>query len=281
MGHRAGLAAQELHLPIVALYLVSPTSISGWNRSTGGRSARLERFLWTMFRAVHDLADLNLAPTPAAARDIRSHGIQRVRVWEPGVDVRRYHPAHRSERLRRVLAPNGELIVGYVGRLSHEKQVELLAECSHRRGVRLVLVGHGPDEARLRSLLPDARFAGRRRGAALARLYASLDAFVHPGGYETAGLTILEAQASGCAVIVPRSQGAADLVEDGRTGLVVRPDSGAAIAEAVDRLAADRELVGRLAAQARGAAADRSWAVAGDRLIGYLDAARRGSALPA
>jgi phosphatidylinositol alpha 1,6-mannosyltransferase len=269
MGHRAGLAARHLDIPIVAVYLTDPMMISG-----GRLSATLEQFIWSQLRAVHELADINLAPTPAAARDIQTHGIERVQVWELGFDTWRYRPENRSERLRRALAPDHELIVGYVGRLAVEKQVDLLARTSRLPGVRLVLVGHGPDQVRLRSLIPQAHFTGRRQGAALARLYASFDVFVHPGGYETAGLTILEAQASGCPAIVPGSRGAADMVQPGRTGLVVQADSSAAIADAVAQLAADRELLGQLAVNARTAALVRSWQASGDRLIGHLDAAR-------
>jgi phosphatidylinositol alpha 1,6-mannosyltransferase len=277
MGIRAGQEARDLKIPFVTLYLISPSNISGWNRTESGRSAKLEDFFWNMFRDLYNFAQINLAPTGSAAGELEEHGIERVRVWEFGVDTEHFHPRNRRDRIRTALAPNGELIVGYVGRLSDEKQLELLAETANTRGLRLVLVGHGPDEPRLRSLMPGAYFAGSRQGAALARLYASFDVFVHPGGYETAGLTILEAQASGCAVIVPRSQGAADMVDADRTALVVEPHSGTAIAEAVARLAGDRAMLRGLADAARASSVDRSWAAAGDRLIGHFESARRDS----
>jgi phosphatidylinositol alpha 1,6-mannosyltransferase len=269
MGRRAGEDAQRHGIPIVALYYTDPMMIAGQ-----GLSALTERKIWAQLGAVHNLADVNLAPTPAAANDLHAQGIPRVQLWEPGVDTSRFSPGLRNERLRRALAPGGELIVGYVGRLAAEKQVDLLAETSRLPGVRVVVVGHGPDTARLRSLLPDAVFTGSRRGSALARLYASFDVFVHPGGWETAGLTILEAQASGCAAIVPDSRGAADMIEPGRTGLLVRPDSGPAIAAAVARLSTEPGLVAGLGTAAATAAAERSWHAAGDRLIRHFDAVR-------
>ena len=88
--------------------------------------------------------------------------------------------ATSSAALRRALAPNGETLVGYVGRLAQEKRVELLAPIARQPGVRLVIVGGGPQEEQLRGLLPGAVFLGMRSGNQLARIYASLDVFVHP-----------------------------------------------------------------------------------------------------
>jgi glycosyltransferase involved in cell wall biosynthesis len=79
------------------------------------------------------------------------------------------------------VAPGGELIAGYVGRLDTEKRVDLLAGITALDGVRLVIVGAGPAEAALRQQLPEAVFLGQRRGEELAAIYASLDVFVHSG----------------------------------------------------------------------------------------------------
>jgi phosphatidylinositol alpha 1,6-mannosyltransferase len=77
------------------------------------------------------------------------------------------------------------MLVGYVGRLAPEKQVERLAVLAGLPGVRLVVVGSGPSEQRLRDALPQAAFLGFLDGDDLSRLYASLDVFVHTGPSET------------------------------------------------------------------------------------------------
>jgi phosphatidylinositol alpha 1,6-mannosyltransferase len=155
------------------------------------------------------------------------------------VDTRRFDPAKRSPELRATLAPGGELIAGYVGRLATEKRVELLAGITALEGVRLVIVGAGPAEAMVRQQLPGATFLGVRQGEELAAIYASLDVFVHSGPYETFGQTLQEAAASGLPVVAPAAGGPLDLVADGVTGYLVPPSDPDALTAAVARLAAD------------------------------------------
>ncbi|MEV0156308.1 glycosyltransferase family 1 protein [Micromonospora sp. NPDC050686] len=268
MGARGALDARRLGIPIVALYYTDPHVIAGPNRV-----ADVTDWIWGKLCRIHGLADVNLAPTATTMRDLQDHNIPRVRLWNPGVDLRCFSPERRSERLRDALAPEGDLIVGYVGRLAAEKQIDLLADTARLPGVRLVVVGDGPDQARLRSLLPQAVFTGSRRGKALARLYAGMDVFVHPGGYETAGLTILEAQASGCAVIVPATGGASDLMQPDHSGVVVPSHDGASIADAVAKLAADRELLARMRTNALRYAARHGWQTSTDQLVEHFRAA--------
>ena len=99
----------------------------------------------------------------------------------PRWDAARFTPRRRCADLRATLAPDGEVLVGYVGRLAPEKHVHRLAALAGLPGIRLVVVGAGPSATRLRTALPDAVFLGFRDGDELARLYASLDVFVHTG----------------------------------------------------------------------------------------------------
>jgi phosphatidylinositol alpha 1,6-mannosyltransferase len=187
------------------------------------------------------------------------------------VDFERFDPAKRSERLRAELAPGGELLVGYVGRLATEKRVDLLAEIAELPGVRLVIVGGGPAEAAIRRAVPSATYLGQRGGEELAAIYASLDIFVHSGPHDTFGQTLQEAAASGLPVIAPAAGGPIDLVRDGITGFLVRPGDATALADAVATLAADRELLAAQGLAAREMVLSRSWPVMCDELLGHYE----------
>ncbi|WP_030380803.1 MULTISPECIES: glycosyltransferase family 4 protein [unclassified Streptomyces] len=265
LGARGMAAAARLGVPAVAVY---QTDLAGYARTYMGAG---EAAAWRRLRSVHTAADRTLAPSRAARADLEAHGVPRVRLWPRGVDTDRFRPGRRDEALRRELAPGGELIVGYVGRLAPEKQVELLSEVCGLDGVRVVVVGDGPSAPGLRAALPGAVFLGRRTGDDLARVFASLDVFVHTGPYETFCQTVQEAMACGLPVIAPAAGGPLDLVTPGRTGLLVPPRDAGAVRDAVWSLAADPALRAAYGTAGRAAVEGRTWTAVGDRLIGHYE----------
>jgi phosphatidylinositol alpha 1,6-mannosyltransferase len=273
LGPRGLRAARQLGLPAVAVY---QTDVPGYARAYHyGRGA--EAVAWRWVRRMHNAAARTLAPSTVSLQRLRAHGVDRVWRWGRGVDGQLFRPAARCAALRRELAPGGEVLIGYVGRLAPEKQVELLAPVARLPGARLVIVGGGPAEARLRRILPGAVFLGQRRGEDLARIYASLDVFVHSGCHETFGQTIQEAAASGLPVVAPAAGGPLDLVLDGVTGYLVPPGDAAALAAAAARLVADPALRAAQGRAARQLVASRSWSAIGDALIGHYQAVLAGN----
>ncbi|MCD9877281.1 glycosyltransferase family 4 protein [Streptomyces guryensis] len=278
LGVRGMAVAARLGVPAVAVY---QTDLAGYARTYMGAG---EAAAWRRIRSVHSAADLTLAPSSASMHDLETHDVPRVRLWQRGVDTVRFRPHLRDEALRRELAPNGELIVGYVGRLAPEKHIELLAGVSGLEGVRVVIVGDGPSQPSLAEALPGAVFLGRRTGDELARIYASLDVFAHTGPFETFCQTVQEAMASGVPVVAPAAGGPLDLVAHGRTGLLVPPHDADAVRDAVRSLAADPEQRITFGATARATVEGRTWTAVGDQLIGhYADvlAARQRTAVAA
>ncbi|SOD88184.1 glycosyltransferase family 1 protein [Streptomyces sp. Ag109_G2-15] len=276
LGVRGMAAAARFGIPAVAVY---QTDLAGYARTYMGAG---EAAAWRRIRSVHSAADRTLAPSSAAMHDLEAHGVPRVRLWPRGVDTVRFRPEHRDEALRRELAPNGELIVGYVGRLAPEKQVELLAGVCGLEGVRVVVVGDGPSRPHLDEALPGAVFLGRRTGHDLARIFASLDLFAHTGPFETFCQTVQEAMASGVPVVAPAAGGPLDLVAHGRTGLLVPPRDADAVTEAVRTLAADPGLLAAYGAAGRAMVEGRTWAAVGDQLIAHYEdvlAARKKTAV--
>ncbi|HEU0238219.1 MAG TPA: glycosyltransferase family 1 protein [Micromonosporaceae bacterium] len=271
LGARGVAAAQALNLPTVSVF---QTDVAGY--CTPYKTEVAKRAVWWWLRRIHNATDRTLAPSTAAATSLYAHGIRRVWLWRRGVDTDRFDPRHRSTPLRQALAPDGEAIVGYVGRLAVEKQVELLAETARLPGVRLVIVGDGPAAATVRRALPDALFLGQRRGTQLGRIYASLDVFAHTGAYETFGQSIQEAMASGVPVVAPAAGGPIDLVAHDETGYLVPPGNGEAIARAVQELTASPERRYEFGATARRRVARQTWQAVGDELIDHYIAVRHG-----
>ncbi|HEX5298695.1 MAG TPA: glycosyltransferase family 1 protein [Streptosporangiaceae bacterium] len=265
LGAHGAAVARRLGLPSVAVYQTDlPSYARAYHLGRPGQA-----FAWRWLRGIHNGAARTLAPSTVTATGLLGQGIDNVWLWGRGVDTRRFDPAKRSAGLRAALAPGGELIAGYVGRLATEKRVDLLAGITSLEGVRLVIVGAGPAEATLRQHLPDAVFLGERRGEDLAAVYASLDVFVHSGPYETFGQTLQEAAASGLPVVAPAAGGPLDLVADGVTGYLVPPSDPDAFTAAVARLAADPAARAAFGAAGRRKVLGRSWPALTEELIGH------------
>lgn len=270
VGARGLWAARRLGVPTVAVY---QTDIAGFADSYGLGFAARAAWRWT--RRLHSGADRTLAPSRSAVAALTANGVPRVHHWGRGVDVAHFCPSRRDERLRAQLASHGEVLVGFVGRLAPEKKVLRLSALQGIPGIRLVVVGDGPDRRQLAKRLPGAAFLGFKTGIELAQAYASLDVFVHTGPFETFCQAVQEALASGLPVIAPDAGGPRDLVSHGYTGFLL-PETGAPDAEeifgvglraAVRTLAGDPELRSRYGAAARRSVLLRTWPAVCDELL--------------
>ncbi|WP_198541678.1 glycosyltransferase family 4 protein [Parafrankia colletiae] len=264
LGAQAAYAARRLGVPSIAVY---QTDIAAFATRYGLAAA--ERSIWRWLATVHRVASRTLAPSWDAVDTLLSEGVQRVARWSRGVDLERFNPDHRDESLRATLAPHGEVLVGYVGRLAREKRVELLSALADVPGARLVVVGDGPCRPALTRALPGAAFLGFRTGVELSTAIASLDVFVHTGIHETFCQAAQEAKASGLAVVGPAAGGLLDVIEHERTGLHYAPGDPVAFRRAVVRLVADAELRTRLATAARASVAGCDWHTIGEELLGH------------
>jgi len=268
LGWQSLRAADHLGIPTVAIY---QTDIPGFARRYGIPLA--VPALTQHVARIHKRATLTLAPSTSAMRELSALGVERLKLWARGVDGERYRPERRSEAWRRRHAPNGEVVIGYVGRLAPEKQVEDLRAVADLPGTRLVIVGDGPSRPALERLLPNATFLGFQSGDDLAESYASFDVFVHPGENETFCQTVQEALASGVPVVATGRGGPLDLVQNSRTGWLYRPADLTDLRERVLDLTGDASKRRAFALAARESVAHRTWASLGDELLGhYADA---------
>ncbi len=267
LGMSGMAAARRLDVPTVAVF---QTDVVGFARRYGLRGA--DRLVWSWLRHIHQQAELTLAPSQPTLEELRGRGFTRLALWGRGVDQQRFHPRHRSAALRAELAPDGQVLVGYVGRLASEKRPALLRHLTGIPGIRLVVVGDGPVEGRLRRMLPEAVFTGFRTGQELSELVASLDVFVHTGADETFCQAVQEGLAAGVPVVAPAAGGPLDLVRSGHNGLLFPPDDAAALRAAVADLVGDAALRRELARNARASVEGRDWGAICGQLVGHYDA---------
>lgn len=274
LGRQALRVARKLGIPGVAIY---QTDISGY----------LQRYNLELLKPavdefvahIHRQASITLAPTPETAANLSALNAGKVEVWGRGIDLKSYDPARKAtpavELLRTKYVRPGNLLVGFVGRLAAEKQVERMAELFGVQGVDFLIVGDGPERASLEQRFAGrpVHFAGRLEGEALANAYAALDIFVHFGTEETFGQTIQEAQASQLPVIAPARGGPIHLIENGVTGYLVDPDLPRPYRERLLELLADPVLRRRIAVQARESVMGRTWERNNDKLMEHYRSA--------
>ena len=189
----------------------------------------------------------------------------KLKIFPRGLDTELFHPARRDAAFfEKFGACNGEVRLLYVGRISREKDLNLLAAAYRRLRdeglpVQLFVVGHGPYSKAFAKSLPEAFFTGYLTGNQLATAYASADIFVFPSTTDTFGNVILEAQACGVPVVVSDSGGPKELVEDKSNGLITKSHDLEDFTSAIRTLVTNPALRERMGKSARDSVIDRSW----------------------
>jgi glycosyltransferase involved in cell wall biosynthesis len=280
-----GLAAlgisRILQIPIHGTYHTAFPQYVGSLTGDPGLEDMTRRYMSWFYKQM----DTVYAPSLAIARELEALGVApgAIRVYPRGVDTARFDPAKRNG-FYRPWADADTVKLLYVGRVSREKDLDILAEAYRLmqgaqggQDIRLVIVGDGPYrtemERELRGL--PAIFTGMLHGEDLAAAYASADLFVFPSTTDTFGNVVLEAQASGLAVIVSDAGGPMENIEDGTTGVVVPGRDAPALARAMTGLCADRARLKAMGHSARAFAEQRSFDSA---FLAMWDMYRDGSA---
>ena len=221
LGWSALQAALKLKIPVCSDFRTNFHTYSlhygiGW----------LKKPIVDYLRKFHNHTLLTMVPTEHMRAELAACGFRNLRVVARGVDTQLFNPGRRSEALRREWNATSETpVVLHVGRLAAEKNLAALTDAfiairQRQPRARLVLVGDGPERKALRNRLPDAIFAGTRRGEDLAAHYASGDMFLFPSMTETFGNVTLEAMASGLPLAAYDYAAAAQHVRHGTNGLL-------------------------------------------------------------
>ena len=228
--------SRSLGIPLVASYHTHlPKYLEHYNLGM------LEGVLWELLKAMHNKASLNLCTSSVMQRELTEHAIERVEVWQRGVDTALFRPELRSDEMRSRLTngytdehPDTPVLI-YIGRLSAEKEIDRIKPVLESiPGARLALVGDGPYREELEKHFEGTatNFVGYLAGEELGAAYASADAFIFPSRTETLGLVLLEAMAAGCPVVAAEAGGIPDIVTNGVNGFMFDPadERGAIVA---------------------------------------------------
>ncbi len=215
-----------------------------------------ERWMLKLLNLFYGSAQVLLAPNPELIAMLKQSTHKPTFLMQRGVDTNLYSPQRRHRT-------DDVFTIGYVGRLSPEKNVRVLVdierqlESSGLRGLRFLIVGQGSQREWLEQNLQHAVFTGVLSGLPLAEAYASMDVFAFPSETDTFGNVVQEALASGLPTLVAAGGGPKFLIQPGVTGFVCHDAAAfaAAIAELVRNPANQREM----SVSARKHALEASW----------------------
>ena len=258
LGLLALVIAKLLDLPISATY---HTDIPQYVMSLT-KDAFLEKIAWNYMIWFYNQMEEVLVPSKSTQNQIVEKGIstEKVKSLSFWVDIEIFSPKKRDFNIwtKYNYTMDGEIKFLYVGRVSKEKNLGLLADAFIHiinTGLRsyLIIVGDGPYRDELEKKLHGypVLFTGFLTGEELSTLYASSDVFVFPSSTDTFGNVVLEAQASGLPVIVSDEGGPKELMIHNETGYIVKANDKSALVNTLMCLMEDRNKIKKMGEKAR------------------------------
>lgn len=266
----AGLKyAKENNIPAVSTYTTNFSQYLYYFRLKA-----LENISWKYLKWFHNQSVRSFCPSYKTISLLQEKGINNPDLWSRGINTNAFSPRYRDVEFREKLGINDKTVILYAGRISPEKDLDILLHTAEKLNekyisqIHFLLAGDGPylEEIRKRSI-PNLTALGFIKGQELSRAYASSDIFMFPSTSETFGNVILEAMASGLPVIASPEGGIADNLIDGYNGISCKKRNIEDYYEAASRLIEDRKLAKRLAANGIEHTADRKWEKIFDKLI--------------
>jgi glycosyltransferase involved in cell wall biosynthesis len=260
LGNAALRAARQLDIPVVTGF---HTNFHQYTRHY--RLGWLEPVVWSYLKKFHNQTYATLVPNQKLADALQQAGINNTHILSRGVDCQLYDAARRDRQLRRDwgVDDNG-IVMLYVGRMANEKNLMLAVEsykslCQQGNVVKFVMVGDGPLYDGLSQQHPEIIYCGFQHGEDLARYYASADVFVFPSETETFGNVVLEAMASGLAIVGYDYAAAQMHLEDGLNARLIPLGDREAFITAVCQLVKQPETILRLRRGVRDVALGIDW----------------------
>jgi phosphatidylinositol alpha 1,6-mannosyltransferase len=266
VGQLGALLAHRLHIPLVASWHTNVHEyaeqrlmrmmpfFSGQSKEQVGSKVR--EICMRLTARFYQIARVLFAPNQELIAELKRRTNKPCYLMSRGVDTDLFQLSRRTRT-------DGKFVIGYVGRLTTEKNVRFLLDLESGllsrgcRNFKLAIVGQGAEDSWLKQNLRHAEFAGVLQGERLAEAYANFDVFAFPSRTDTFGNVVLEALASGVPAVVTDSGGPKFIVEQGATGFVSTNDED--FIAHVARFCDNRVLCQQMSSAARQHAMNSSW----------------------
>jgi len=267
VGMLGAALAHHRHLPLAASWHTNVHEYlarrSNWflrhlpDPQAAAAQQKIEDLTMATAAKFYSVAQVLYAPNPTLCQLLERTTGRPCHLMPRGVDAALFHPSKRRRD-----PEDRQFVLGFVGRLSVEKNVTLLPQIQQEletmgvRDFRFLIVGQGDEQDWLRERLPRAEFPGVLKGEALSTAYANMDLLVFPSHTDTFGNVVLEALASGVPAVVTPDGGPCTIVREGLTGSIATDEQFAA---AVASLLLDPAKLAEMRVAARAHALTASW----------------------
>ncbi|MBN1793265.1 glycosyltransferase [Candidatus Woesearchaeota archaeon] len=249
LGWEAVICSKMFHTPLIGTYHTLLPDFMGHTRLPRymSESEAAKRIVWGYTRGYYNLCDQVITPSKAMKDVLVKEGIKKpIRAMSNGVDLKRFKPANRNEKI------SGVRKIIHVGRISYEKDIETVIKAykiamKEEPDWKLRIVGGGPDLKRLkkvagRLLHKKIEFSGPINHNKLSKIYSRADVFVTASTIETEGLVILEAMACGLPVVGVDKLAIPNIVKHEKTGFIAKAHDEKEMASYLLKLMRSRKL---------------------------------------
>lgn len=253
MALKALFASHNTHVPTVLTYDTVVTEVIGMYSPVKLPKETLVRLATVYLRKMLKRPNAIAVPTPSTGRELEAMGVKprMLEVVPTGIDTDRFRFSQEGrDTIRARYGLDGSRVVLFVGRLSFEKNVDLLIRSLPlmEPDVRLLIVGDGPARESLEKAVDDTgvrdrvTFTGYIHGDELVYHYSAADAFVSPSVFETQGFTVQEAMSAGLVAACGNGRAFTDFIRDGENGYLFDLDEISCAAAAMNALSAPKEV---------------------------------------
>lgn len=276
LGLSALNAARKLGIPVSSTF---HTNFQDYCADYGAAFAG--RAMMQYLRWFHNVCALTTVPDPSLIERLSKERVERLEMLGRGADTTLFHPNRRDKQLRQSWGADEKTPVAmYVGRAAAEKDIPLSLETwleakKQFPQLKMVVVGDGPVRKKLEQKWPEVHFAGMRYDEDLARHYASADLFVFGSTSETFGNVVIEAMASGLAVLCYDYAAGRQFIRHGENGFLIPFDERETFSQALPALLKDPSRIEMVRKNARQTVEAYPWQSTIDRFEKLLKKAAK------